>query len=364
METRRTTNPLPYRTADTRYAYAAGRIRANEARLLSAARLERYFEAGSADAFARLLTEDGYPAAAEPARSLELAWHSSCRLVRALAADARIVEVILAASDFHNLKVILKALAVYWPRSTGGAAGTDEAALPAGRRGPVTYEQLQPLLLQPALYDPARLFEAIAGQRHRALPDFLAQAAAAATARYQQTYDIAEIDIELDQRLAAWQAGLAAAIGVPFLSDFLAQRADLVNLGLLLRTRKLGSGSDYLRHILLPGGSIPADGLVDCYGEPAQRIVAILRRTRLAPLAAVVEQTDGGAAIGRFSQAADNLLLRFIRQSRFVLRGPEILISYLIRREMEIKTLRIILVCLRNGLPASQARELARTAYA
>jgi V/A-type H+/Na+-transporting ATPase subunit C len=381
MDARRMTTPLPYRTADTRYAYATGRIRAMEAHLLDTKRLERYFDAGTVATFARLLAEDGYPAAADPARSLELAWQSACRLVRSLVVDARVVDVILAANDFHNLKVILKAFAVYWPRNTAGTAGTGGTtetggttgtagmtssvaadAVPRGR-GPVVFEQLQPLLQQPALVDPSRLFGAISGQKLRDIPIYLAQAAAAAAAGYQQTYDIAEIDIVLDQRLAKWQAGLAAAIGVPYLSEYLGRRTDLVNLGLLLRTRKLRSGGDYLRHILLPGGSLAADQLVACYGEPVQQITILLRHTWLAPLAAATEQADGGAAIGRFSQAADNLLLRFIRQSRFVLRGPEILIGYLVRSEMEIKSLRIILVCLRNGLPAGEARELARSAY-
>jgi V/A-type H+/Na+-transporting ATPase subunit C len=376
------------RTADKRYAFATGRIRALEAKLIGPARLTRYFETHNSEDFGRLLAEDGYPAAADAETSIDRAWIETCRLVNGLEPNPGIRDAILVASDFHNLKVMLKAFSVYWPRrdaSTGrmasayeqgedgarpvesgaslteGGALAEPGALWPSVHGPVTLEQIKPLLKIPSLVDPAKLFDALREQKPGNMPGYLAQTAATAARLYQQTYDIAEIDIAIDQSMVRWQNGIADSAESPFFREYLQLRVDLVNLGLALRTRQLNSGVDYLLHILLPGGTLTRAALAAFYSEPAAGLTALLGQTRLEPLIEAAGRFgEGGAAISRFSQAADNLLVQFIRRTRFTLRGPEVLIGYLVAREMETKTLRIILTCLRNRIPAGKARDMAR----
>ena len=60
---------------------------------------------------------------------------------------------------------------------------------------------------------------------------------------------------------------------------------------------------------------------------------------------------------------ADNRVIEYISQAKLLWRGPEIPLAYLIARLMEIKNIRIVLTCLRNGLPASQARDMNRDSY-
>ena len=374
---------------NSRYAYSAGRIRALEARLIRSAQMERLIEARSAEDIARLLTDCGYPAAADPETSLKLGLEETYRLIRAISPEPRFVDALLTARDFHNLKVMLKAFSVYWPRrdqetaakarpadaaddggqpQAGDAGGAEipqnRTALWPAIHGPVTYEQLAPLLQRPSTVDPQALFAALRARKPDGLPPALAGAAADAAAGYQQSYDIGEIDILIDKAQAQLLLDTARQLDIPFFTQYVSLRADLTNVGLLLRTRFLRSGADYLRHILLPGSSLAAADLAACYEGSEERIAALLAKTRLAPIVEdVAAFAAGGEAIARFGLASDNLLISQARRARMVLRGPDVLIAYLIAREMEIKSVRIILTCLRNRLPADKTRGLVRLTY-
>ncbi len=370
----------------SRYAYTTARIRAMENGLINASRLSRYFETRNAEELSRLLIEDGYPAAADPEDSLQLGLETAFVEMRELSPDPALIDTLLLSRDIHNLKVMLKSFAVYWPRrqpeqknreaATLGyseqTAGTEPASADAEQmstlwpeiHAPVSLEQLQPLLQKPSTIAPEVLFKALRSRKTNELPPEIVEAAAEASARYLRSYDVSEIDIYLDQTQARMFSRAAAGVENDFFRDFISLRIDLINVGMLLRTRFLKSGADYLARVLLPGGQIPAEKLLEYYDEPIEEIVSVLSTTRLAGLAGSVEHfARGGEAIARFSQAQDEILMRFVQNAKRVLRGPEAIIGYLIAREMEIRTIRIILTCLRNNIPMEKARELARLTY-
>lgn len=371
------------------YAYATGRIRALETRLVSAGRLGRFLEARSVEDIGRLLVENGYPAASDPEQSLNLELTATYELIHKLSPDPQLVDTLMLARDFHNLRVMLKALSVYWPRREaspvrealvieqiyegGGhpqAENVPEQAAPAESdlwpmiHGPVTWEQVMPMVQIPSTVDPQSLFHSLRERKPSDMPPLLARTAAQAAARYQQTYDISEIDILIDKALARSMSDAAETVGVPFFTGFIRLRIDLINLGMLLRTRFLKSGEEYLKRILLPGGGWKPAEIAALYGESASVLTEALNRQGLVSVAEAAEHfADGGDAIARFSQASDDHLIRYVQRGKQVLRGPEVLMGYLIAREMEIKTIRVILTCLRNHIPVEKARDLARLAY-
>jgi len=379
------------RIDSSQYAYATGRIRALENHLIGSARLGRYLEARSAEDIGRLLTEDGYPPAADPENSLNRELESTYGLIRSLSPDPDMIDALLLAHDFHNLKVMLKALSVYWPRREAGTPektalaieqlyeggsvprtegepvqepSSDKTTLWPEVHGPVAFDRIQHLVQVPATVEPRKLFEALREQKPKEMPPILADVAARAALRYQQSYDISEIDICVDKTLAQSLADAADRFDSPFFSGYIRMKIDLVNIGLLLRTRFLNSGADYLKRILLPGGSVQLNELTALYDGTASMITEKIGRTKMAALTEPAAHfPEGGDAIARFSLASDDMLIRTVQEAKRVLRGPEVLIGYLVAREMEIKTVRVILTCLRNRIPVDKARELARLSY-
>jgi len=251
--------------------------------------------------------------------------------------------------------------------NTGSAGGNTISGRPAlwpAIHAVISYESLLPLLLKPSTVNPHILFEALRQQKQGDVPADLIRAASLAARRYQRTCEVSEIDNVLDKELARVMNEAARNLGVPFLIDFLNLKTDLVNMGLLLRTRFLQNGAEYLKQVLLPGGNLPPSELAGCYDQPAESIASLAVQYKLAPLAkAIREYANGGDAIGRFSLAAEDMQVAFARKARFVLRGPEVVLGFLIAREMEIKTVRIILTCIRNRIPVERARALARLTY-
>ena len=100
---------------DTRYAYAVGRIRVLETRLLDKSRLDSLVEARSAEEVLKALADTDYgPFLAElkEARGFEEALNGELknvlRLVSDLSQDAELTDIFRLRYDFHNLKVLLK----------------------------------------------------------------------------------------------------------------------------------------------------------------------------------------------------------------------------------------------------------------
>jgi V/A-type H+/Na+-transporting ATPase subunit C len=375
----------------SRYAYATGRIRALEVKLISANRLNRYLEAQDSEEVGRLLIENGYPADLLPERSLDLGLKVSYELIRSLSPLPNLSDIFYLEHDFHNLKVILKAFSVYWPRRESNFSASmssleaeqdpDEGSRENYRResandqetiydlwpaihSPVSFGSLENLMQYPGTMNPQVLFNAVMQQKPAEMPVFMAQAASEAARRYQQAYDIGEIDIVLDKALAKVMINAARMMDIPFLIHFLQLRIDLINLGLLLRTRFLNSGRAYLEWILLPGGTILEAEWSECFNQSIEAIAELAGKHDLHPMIeAIREYEAGGEAISRFSLASDDMLMAYVRKARMVLRGPEVLLGYLIAREMEIRTIRIILTCIRNRIPIDKARALARLTY-
>ncbi len=356
----RSTKPV----SANRYLYASGRIRALEIQLLDSGRLNRLHEARTIDEINRILTESGYPAASDPETRLSREIVAAYQLMQTLFVEPAYMEILLLFHDFHNLKVILKTLTPAWPhRPNADHAVADdlpEASGPYSLLGP---SALDPLFRHPSLVDPHILFSAVRDRQAAAVPAWLYGAAVQAVRRYQQSYDVSDIDQYLDRTASGLALAKADQIGNLFFSQYLRLQSDLTNLGLLLRTRLLRSGTADLEHVLLPGGSLPVNRMLDLYGASTEQIKAAYASTPVAALAALADEYGQPGSAGRFSRLADNLVIGHIRQARGLWRGPEILLAYLIGREMEIKNIRIALTCLRNGLPSDQAREMSRDSY-
>lgn len=346
----------------SRYTYASGRIRAMEIQLLDSGRLNRLFEARSAEDVTRILTESGYPPAADPETSLNRETIEIYELMSKLMVDKEFLDALLLFHDFHNLKVTLKSLTSTWPHTAAADASDLAEELPESS-SLFSYQTFERLMLLPSIVKPQQLFQAIRDRQSDQIPAWLYSAAVQAARRYQLTYDISDIDLALDRAACQEALKLAGQLNNDFFSQYLSRRSDLTNLSLLLRTRFLQNGEAYLKDALLPGGMVPPDLVLDCYRGSVEDIQTLYAATPYVGLAAMAEHYGERGTASRFSQMSDNLIIELLRTVRWTLRGPEIPLAYLIARELEIKNIRIVLTCLRNGLPSSQASELARDSY-
>ena len=100
---------------DTRYAYAVGRIRVLETRLLNRDALQRMLEADSPQATLEALSDTEYEASFSKIESewdFETALREEMeriyKLIDKLTQDRELTDILRIKWDFHNLKVLLK----------------------------------------------------------------------------------------------------------------------------------------------------------------------------------------------------------------------------------------------------------------
>lgn len=359
MSTRKAARP-------DRYAYISGRIRVMELKLLDSAGYSRLYDARTKEDVGRVLSENGYPEARDPETSLKQEQIAVFALLRDLMPDKQFIEILLMFHDFHNIKVVLKYLSPWWPRQgeeiSDGKNILEMEIDQDVQTGP-SLQVVQNLLQYPALIEPGDLFQALAERRPGQIPIWAYNAALAAVRNYQNSYDVADIDLVLDR--LAFREALAQAeiLENDFFTRYLRQRVDLINMSILLRSRYLQSGVELLQKSLIAGGFIDYENILALYGADAEKVEQFFRASPYASLAELVSDYGDREIVTRFSQEIDNILISHIGKARLILSGPEVPLAYLLAREMEIRNVRIILACLRNDLPMSKARSMARDSY-
>jgi V/A-type H+-transporting ATPase subunit C len=360
-----------------RYLFVCGLVKAMELHLLDQARLNRLLDANEPEDISRILGECGYPPGKNPEEILGTELMVSLGWLQQSLPDPAYADVLIVFHDAHNLKLVLKNLLTIWitgseadrlPGQTpalNSQAGAEEAILPnfGGLNGIPPFGRTARQALRPAQVDPDLLYHQIAEHRSDGLPEWVFQAALEAVRRYMIQYDMSAVDAWLDQ--IAWRraCSLAEQTGNRFLTGWLCRKIDLINLEMLLRTRTMRAGRELLGNALLTGGSVQVQHVLDLYGESKDAIVAFYARTPYASLAEQCQNYELKDQAARYGLLADNLLMAHVRSARWIISGPEVPLAWVLARQTEIKNVRIILTCLRNGLPKAQARDLMRDSY-
>ena len=359
------------------YGYATGRIRALEGQLMDMGRLNRLIEARSPEDITRVLQDSGYTSADSP-DVLERETAELFKLAGEVMVNREFVDALLVFNDCHNLKAIEKYLAAWWPRLTERPedeyeidpltrkdvrSDFDAPVLPETNSS-ASYSAVEPWMVHPSLVNPEQLFYAIRDRLPDRIPSWLYQGAVEAASAVRSRYDIAEIDQIIDRLAYAEAIRRARELGNPFFLEYLHLRADLANLGSLLRVRALKADRRLLAQSLLPAGTIRHEQCFNWFAAEPDQIAHDLSGGPFASLAPFYANSGQRGAMAEFGKACDHKILDLLKKAQFILRGPEVPLAYLLARQLEIKNVRIAQTLLRNKLPSSQIRELARDSLA
>lgn len=322
------------------FAYAVARIRALETKLLDNAQLERLLNAGNLAEALTLLGETEYSgsiANLKEAHRFEEALNAELerviRLLLQLAQDASEMKVFVYRYDLDNLKRLLKDPAI----------GVDK-------------------LSNLGVWPPQWLSEKLAAEDYREIPEELAQGIVAARRVYKETSDVQEIDGILDR---AW-----FALGYQTLKDSQSQllfkwwiaMIDLTNFKSWVRLRLIGLPFQEFEKFFIENGSWRRGDFREFWDQPDEKVLAWLTNTAYSRL--VTEGTSLLKSLTVLEREYDNFLTDLISQAKLISLGIEPLVGFLIAREIEVKTLRVILVGKSNEVSNSKIKERLRRAYA
>jgi V/A-type H+-transporting ATPase subunit C len=326
---------------DTGYAYAVGRIRALETRLLDKSKLERMIDAPSAEEALKVLAETEYAGAvAELAdvHDFEIILRdeiSRCfALLLKMSPRPELIGMMALRYDIHNLKVLFKAKYL---------GVTADLLMPAGT---VAGEKLKTMVEE---------------EDFRDLPGAVRAAAERVVEEFAVNRDPQAIDLNLDRVLFARLLESARAARSAFLEGLFLRQIDLANIKTFVRVKRMGQDREFLKKALLPSGLIPAGRLASLLDEPLESLIA---QTAMSEYAAVIGEgvrdwLEKGTA-AHLEKLADDYITAYLQWGRRSPFGFEPLIAYLWAKEIEIKNIRLIMVGKINKLPVEAIRERLR----
>ncbi len=326
------------------YAYASARIRAIETKLLDSSRFDRMIDAPNAEeAFKVLLeAEYGFSGGSGNVYSFEALLAEEMKRCYSLLLDiAPQVEVIKAFQrkhDFFNLKVLLKA--------------------------EFSGQETPDILLDTGTIDTENIKRIIREREYGELSPIMHKAIMETHDTFSKTQDPQIVDLLLDK---ASYHQLASDLGETdnlFLHRLTEILIDITNIKMFIRARTINKAWDFLKKLLLEGGTIPER----TYFENCDKSLdAFVEEIRFGSYGDVVRQGwelyKIKKNISGLEKLLDDFLMEYVRKARVVTMGVEPLVAWLYAKETEIRNVRIIMTGRINRLSADIIRERLRLGY-
>ena len=181
---------------------------------------------------------------------------------------------------------------------------------------------------------------------------------------YKENKDPQDIDLSLDKDFYEKLLEDAKNLDYESLIKFTKERIDLTNLKALLRIKGQGQSIDLLEKALIDGGNIEKNLFRDSLNAEKSSYPNLFFKEKIYPqVKEALEESDLNKTMQKIEKIIDNHLMNFAKESKKVSYGPEVIMGYLISREMEVKNLRIILTAKLNSLSREFMEERLRDLY-
>lgn len=340
---------------DTRYAYAVGRIRVLETRLLNRTVLQRMLEADSTKATLEALSDTEYEASLsriESERDFEIALREELervyKLIDELTQDKELTDIFRVKWDFHNLKVLLKS------KYLQSFADTETHST-----------NVSDILVLSGLEALSELEEAVMsenGDKSR-LPQYLQAAIIEVESESEADIDPQLIDIILDKHAQSLNYHRASEYS-EFLQGYFQIAIDLYNIKNFLRVKILNKDRDFLSKVLLDNGTLKTELFLEQFEDSVENFASAIKRTNYYELVTEgIQSWIENNSLATLEKLSDNYLLNYIKPAKFAILGVEPLLGYLLAKEHEMKLIRIIMIGKLNGLPSESISERLRETY-
>jgi len=330
---------------DNRYAYAVGKIRAREVRLLNLHKLLSIIEAENVEQALKGLSDTDYGEGLALVKTeenfdshLSRQIESIYELISELTHDPELTDLFILRNDFHNIKVAFK--------KKCGATVEEE------------------YYLAPSIVNREELAEAMETGNFARLPPLLAGALQKIERIFSAEKNIQLIDTTLDEKYLSHCLQVSRRAKCEFLEKLFSIQIDLTNIRTFLRLKEMGKGRDYLEECLISGGVLEREHFLKSFEGSMEGFVDSLRFKDYYEI--VKRGVDHWKRRGSFSlleKLFDDYSLNFVKKAKYITFGIEPLIGYLVAKEMEVKNLRTIVVGKFNGLSTEIIKQRLRDTY-
>ena len=323
--------------SNTKYTYAVARIRALETKLFNQAVIDQLIGCATEEECIQFLEEKGWGdqetsgnGEAILNREEEKTWET----IQEMGVDMSVFDVLSYPNLFHNLKAAIK-----------------EACTPEGSRPMNIY-------YEDTSIPPQEMLEIIQNKEFSRLPQIMAEPAKEAYEALLHTRDGQLCDVIIDRAAldAIYQAGQKARDKI--IKDYAESVVAVADIRIAVRSQKTGKTVEFMKRAMAECESLNVDQLARAAAGGIEAVTEYLSQTAYA---------QGGQAIAEspsaFERWCDNRLMQDMQPQKYEVFTVGPLVAYVLARQNEIKTVRIILSGKQNGFSDDSIRERVRDMY-
>ena len=319
---------------ENQYTYAVARIRSKELALLNQQVLEQLLASKDYDECIRLLQEKGW--GNQDTRTaeeiLKVEQDKTWSLMEELVDDISVFDVLLYGNDYHNLKGAIKQ--VYARAEITG------------------------IYLSHGTVKSEVIYQAVKENDFEALPEHMREAAKEAYEALFHTGDGQLCDIIIDRAAlgAIWEGGKASHNEI--LEGVAELKAVTANINIAIRGTRTGKDAEFFKRALADCGTLDIDELTKAAMDSEASIYDYLLTTPYSDAVPAIKDS-----LSSFERWCDNRILKLIKPQRFNPFTISPLVAYILGREYEIKSVRILLSGKLNNLSENLIQERLRETY-
>jgi len=330
---------------DNRYAYAVGKIRAREVRLLDFPKLLSILEAENVEQALKGLSDTDYAEGLALVKGeedfdshLSRQMGSVYQLISELTYHPELTDLFILRNDFHNIRVAFK--------KKFGAAAEEE------------------YYLAPSVANREELVQAVETGNFGRLPPLLAGALLKIETIFSSEKNIQLIESTLDDIYLSYCLKVSRQAKCEFLEKLFSIQIDLTNIRTFIRLKEMAKGRDYLEKCLISGGVLEKERFLKSFEGSLESFVDSLRfKDYYEIVKRGIENLKSSGSSSLLEKLFDDYLLDFVKRAKYISFGIEPLIGYLVAKEMEVKNLRTVIVGKFNRLPPEIIKERLREVY-
>lgn len=319
---------------DTEFAYAVGRVRANENKLLPTSVVESLINASDYKDALKILNDTGYGnfESDDEEKIFSLVLRNAFELIKTAAPDKECLDFLIIKNDFHNIKAAIKCL--------------------------IADKSVDGVFMYPSVVEPEIIINALRDRDFSLLPENIGDIVKTGYELVTETMDGQALEIFLDKKCIEKSFELAEKSKDEF-SISLAKLMCMIScFKIVLRCINTAKDESFLRKALPECSCVDVEGLCKAFAEGIDGFALYVKRIGFEKLSETISK-----GYASFEKLCDDMLIDKVKTAKYVSLGIAPLVAYYFAADAEIKTIRIILSCKKNGIDSSLIRERVRELY-
>ena len=320
----------------TKYTYAVARIRALEVSLLTNAVIEQLLACKSAEQALQLLVEKGWgdltAGTLDADEVLNKEEEKMWQTIREVAPDMHVFDVLSLPKLYHNLKAAIKEVCTEVENKN------------------IFYDDCE--------ISGEEMFALVQNKEFDKLPGNMPVTAREAFDTLLHTRDGQLCDLIIDRATLEAMLEAGKKSGEKIIEEYAQTAVAIADIKIAVRSQKTGKNAEFMKKAMVNCSEINVDQLTQAALAGAEEIAQYLEGTSYREGADALRISPSA-----FERWCDNKMTDSMRSQKYESFSVGPLLAYLLARQNEIKTVRIILTGKQNEFPDEAIRERIREMY-